>query len=233
MMNLNGKIIAIEGTDGSGKQTQTKKIIERLENEGYNVYSISFPNYSSDSSAPVRMYLNGEIGNSPSDVSAKVASIFFAVDRYVTYKKEIEKLYNKQDTVFVFDRYTGSNIIHQGSKLMTELGVDHEKLEEFILWLNALEHEEFKIPRADITVYLNVPLDYTKALRKGRSNKIDNSAKQDIHESDESYLNNCAVTGLHAARLLNWKVIECVKNGSMRSVEEISEEIWNNILNKA
>lgn len=226
-MNLKGKIIAIEGTDGSGKQTQTQKLIEKLKNEGYSVYSISFPNYSSDSSAPVRMYLNGEMGASPSAVSAKAASILFAVDRYVTYKKEIEELYNKQDTVFVFDRYTASNIIHQGSKLMTESEVDLKKLEQFILWVSSLEHEEFKIPKADVTIYLNVPIDYTKNLRKGRVNKIDNSTKQDIHEADDSYLNNCAVTGMCAAKLLNWKVVECVNDGAMRSVEDISEEIWN------
>lgn len=231
-MKLHGKIIAIEGTDGSGKQTQTEKLIERLKSEGYNVYSISFPNYSSDSSAPVKMYLNGEMGKAPGDVSAKAASILFAVDRYVTYKKEFEKLYNEKEAVFVFDRYTASNIIHQGAKLMTEMGVDTEKLRKFILWVDSLEHEELQIPKADITIYLNVPLEYTKTLRKNRANKINSSEKQDIHESNDMYLENCAVTGMSAAALLNWPVVECVESGVMRSVEDISEEIWHIVSNK-
>lgn len=226
-MNLSGKIITIEGTDGSGKHTQAKQLIKKLEKEGYNVYSISFPNYPSDSSAPVKMYLNGELGVAASDVSAKAASILFAVDRYVTYKKEFKELYDKQNTVFVFDRYTASNIIHQGAKLMTESGIDIQKLKQFVLWVDSLEHEELQIPKADITIYLNVPLEYTKALRKDRANKISGGTKQDIHESDDTYLSNCAVTGRCAAELLNWKVVECVKNETMRSVEDIAEEIWN------
>lgn len=231
-MKLRGKIIAIEGTDGSGKQTQTESLIKRLEDEGYNVYSISFPNYSSASSAPVKMYLNGEMGSAPGDVSAKAASILFAVDRYVTYKKEFEKLYNDKDTVFVFDRYTASNIIHQGAKLMTETGVDTKSLQEFILWVDSLEHQELQIPKADITIYLNVPLEYTKALRENRANKIDSGTKQDIHESNDAYLENCAVTGMSAAKILAWPVVECVKDGAMRSIESISEEVWNIISNK-
>lgn len=231
-MKLNGKIIAIEGTDGSGKQTQTKLLIERLTQEGYSVYSKSFPNYTSDSSAPVRMYLNGELGNTPTAVDAKAASILFAVDRYITYKKEFEKLYKEKQNVFVFDRYTASNIIHQGSKLLKEEKVDTKKLADFVLWVNFLEHEELQIPPADITIYLNVPLEYTKALRENRANKIDNGTKQDIHESDDAYLSCCAVTGICAAKNLNWDIVECVKEGSMRSVEDISEEIWQIISNK-
>ncbi len=231
-MKLNGKIIAIEGTDGSGKQTQTKLLIERLVQEGYSVYSKSFPNYTSDSSAPVRMYLNGELGNTPNAVDAKAASILFAVDRYVTYKKEFEELYKDRQHVFVFDRYTASNIIHQGSKLIRENKVDKKELADFVLWVNFLEHEELQIPPADITIYLNVPLEYTKALRENRANKIDNSKKQDIHEADDAYLNSCALTGMCAAKHLNWDVVECVKNGSMRSIDDISEEIWNIISNK-
>lgn len=229
-MRLNGKVIAIEGTDGSGKQTQSELLIERLKCEGYNVYSTSFPNYSSASSAPVKMYLNGEIGASPSDVDAKVASMFFAIDRYITYKKEFEKLYEQKENVFIFDRYTASNIIHQGSKLMTDDCADENKLREFVLWLNDLEHETLKIPKADITIYLNVPLDFTRKLRENRANKIDNGNKQDIHESNENYLNTCAFTGLTAAKLLGWKVVECVKDGAMRDKESIAEEVWKIIL---
>ena len=231
-MRLNGKIIAIEGTDGSGKQTQAKLLMQKLKEHEYDVYSTSFPNYSSDSSAAVKMYLSGQIGTLPNDVSAKAASIFFAVDRYITYKKEIEQLYKKKEKVFVFDRYTASNIIHQGAKLMTQSGVNYERLKRFIFWLNSLEHEDFQIPKADITIYLNVPFSSTKQLRKNRLNKIDNSCKQDIHESDDSYLENCEITGLSAAKLLGWDVVECIKDGIMRNADDISEEVWNIITNK-
>lgn len=231
-MRLNGKIIAIEGTDGSGKQTQAKLLMQKLKEHEYDVYSTSFPNYSSDSSAAVKMYLSGQLGTLPNDVSAKAASIFFAVDRYITYKKEIEQLYKEKEKVFVFDRYTASNIIHQGAKLMTQSGVNYERLKRFIFWLNSLEHEDFQIPKADITIYLNVPFNSTKQLRKNRLNKIDNSCKQDIHESDDSYLENCEITGLSAAKLLGWDVVECIKDGIMRNADDISEEIWNIITNK-
>lgn len=231
-MSLKGKIIVIEGTDGSGKQTQAAKLKERLEENGYNVYSTSFPNYKSDSSAAVRMYLNGQIKNSANDISAKAASIFYATDRYITYKKEIEDIYTKKEKVIVFDRWVNSNIIHQGAKLISSIADKEErkqKLMEFIKWLDILEHEDFEIPRADVVIYLNVPLDYTIKLREKRANKITGGEKQDIHEADEAHLKNASESGMMAANLLGWNVIECVNDGAMRSIEDISEEIWQKI----
>ncbi len=228
-MNLNGKIIVIEGTDGSGKQTQAERLSERLKKEGYIVYSTSFPNYQSDSSAAVKMYLNGEIKNNASDISAKAASIFYATDRYITYKKEIEPIYNRKDSVIVFDRWVASNIIHQGAKLIANITDEVERkrrLTEFITWLDSLEHEDFEVPRASKVIYLNVPLDYTIKLREKRANKITGSEKQDIHESDNSHLKNASESGMIASDILGWTVIECVKEDKMRSIEDISEEIW-------
>ncbi len=224
MMNLNGKIIVIEGTDGSGKQTQAAMLKENLIANGYTVYSSSFPNYGSDSSAAVRMYLNGEIKEKAEDVSAKAASILYAVDRYITYKKEMEEEYTSKDKVIVLDRYVASNIIHQGAKLIKAEG--EAGLEEFINWLNKLEHEDFEIPKADITIYLNVPVDYTMKLRANRANKITGGEKQDIHEASESHLRDASTSGLTAAKILNWNVIECVKDDSMRSINDIADEIW-------
>lgn len=224
MMNLNGKIIVIEGTDGSGKQTQAAMLKENLIAKGYTVYSSSFPNYGSDSSAAVRMYLNGEIKEKAEDVSAKAASILYAVDRYITYKKEMEEEYTSKDKVIVLDRYVASNIIHQGAKLIKAEG--EAGFEEFINWLNKLEHEDFEIPKADITIYLNVPVDYTIKLRENRANKITGGEKQDIHEASESHLRDASKAGLTAAKLLNWNVIECVEDDAMRTIEDIAEEIW-------
>ena len=126
-MGLNGKIIVVEGTDGSGKQTQAERLKQNLEKAGYEVFSASFPNYSSDSSAAVKMYLNGEIKEKPTDVSAKAASIFYAVDRYITYKKEIEEVHKEGKKVIVFDRWVASNIIHQGAKLSADLDDEDKK----------------------------------------------------------------------------------------------------------
>lgn len=231
-MSLNGKIIVIEGTDGSGKQTQTAKLKERLEKEGYIVYTTSFPNYESASSGPVKMYLNGEIKPNAKEISAKAASSFYAVDRYITYKKEVEPVYLKQDAVILFDRWSSSNIVHQGAKAISELSTEKERneaLEALIKWLDNLEHVDLSIPRADIVIYLNVPLDYTINLRKNRANKSTGGEKQDIHEADNSHLKDASESGLMAAKLLNWKVVECVKDGVLRSIEDIAEEIWQKV----
>ena len=224
-MNLKGKIIVIEGTDGSGKQTQAKMLKEHLLKEGYVVYSNSFPNYASDSSAAVKMYLNGEIKPKAEDVSAKAASIFYAVDRYITYKKEMEPIYESKEQVIVLDRYAASNIIHQGAKLMSSNN-DEEELEKFIFWLDNLEHKELQIPEADITIYLDVPVDYTIKLRQKRANKITGKDKQDIHEADESHLKNASKAGRIAASSLGWHVIDCVNEQGMRTIEDIANEIW-------
>lgn len=228
-MSLKGKIIVIEGTDGSGKQTQAAKLKEKLKDAGYTVYSSSFPNYESDSSAAVRMYLKGEIKEKAEDVSAKAASIFYAVDRYITYKKEMEAVRESHEQVIVLDRYVASNVIHQGAKLIKTEG--KEGLEEFIKWLNNLEHGDFEIPKADITIYLNVPVDYTIKLRENRANKITGGEKQDIHEASESHLRDASKAGLTAAKLLGWNVVECVKDDTMRTIDDIAEEIWQVVSN--
>lgn len=231
-MNLNGKIIVIEGTDGSGKQTQTARLKERLIKEGYDVYTNSFPNYNSDSSAAVKMYLNGEIRPNATEVSAEAASMFYAIDRYITYKREIEEVYAAKDKVIVFDRWVSSNIIHQGAKVVAEFfekNLRTKKIQEFINWLYDIEHRRLGVPEAYRTIYLNVPLEYTIALREKRANKITGGDKQDIHESDNSHLKNASESGLMAAKLLGWDVIECVRDGNMRSIEDISEEIWRKI----
>lgn len=231
-MSLNGKIIVIEGTDGSGKQTQAKLLKERLEQEGYTVYSTSFPNYPSDSSAAVRMYLNGQIKEKAEQVSAKAASVFYAVDRYITYKREIEPIYKEGESVVVFDRWVESNIIHQGSKLIANETGDSERsdrLKDFIYWLKNLEYGDFEVPRPDTTIYLNVPVDYTMALRKNRANKITGGEKQDIHEASEKHLIDASMTGLLAADILNWEVIECVKDGQMRTIDDIAQEVWQRV----
>ena len=223
------KIIVIEGTDGSGKATQTKILIEKLKALGKKVYNISFPKYESTSSSLVKMYLAGEIAENANDISAKAASIFYAADRYITYKKEMEEIYTSGEYIIVLDRYVGSNIIHQGSKCINSVedSKKFEAVKEFVLWLQNLEYEDCGIPREDLTIYLNVPLEYTIKLREGRLNKFSNQEKQDIHESDDNHLRNASISGNMACEILNWKKIECVKDDNMRTIEEISDEIFS------
>ena len=232
---MSGKLIIIEsGSDASGKATQTKKLYERLIADGYNVRKVEYPNYDSESSALVKMYLRGEFGQNAQEVSPYIASTFYAADRYITYKQQIEKEYVDGKTM-VFDRYVGSNIIHQGSKVISDLsGEDEkkEKLEQFITWLDNLEHNDFGIPRADVTIYLRVPVEYTIKLREGRNNKFTGGEKQDIHEADTNHLKNASMSGMMAANMLGWNVVECVKDDSMRTIDDIAEEVYNIVKNK-
>lgn len=234
-MKLAGKIIVIEGTDGSGKQTQAKLLKESLETMGYDVYSISFPNYESSSSALVKMYLNGEIKDAANEVSAEAASIFYAADRYITYKKEMEKVYKEGKKVILLDRYVGSNIIHQGSKKLKEvenLSIKEQEdvLSKFITWLADLEYNALGIPKPDITFFLNVPIDYTIKLREKRANKFTGGERQDIHEADTNYLKTAYKAGMITSKLLDWKVIPCIENDQMRSIEDIHNDIVNYII---
>lgn len=233
-MSLNGKIIVIEGTDGSGKQTQAKMLKERLETMGYDVYSTAFPRYDSDSSAAVRMYLDGKIKGKAGDISPKAASTFYAVDRYITHKREIEPVLEAGNSVIVFDRWVESNIIHQGAKVIAGISncpERQEHLQDFANWLYNLEYNDFEVPKPHVTIYLNVPIEYTIKLRKDRANKINGGSVQDIHEADNSHLINASEAGMLAAKMFNWEVIECVENDKMRTIEDIAEEIWQRINN--
>lgn len=228
------KIIVIEGTDGSGKATQTKLLMERLKEEGYNIFTTSFPKYDSDSSALVKMYLNGKITENANGVSPKAASVFYAADRYITYKKELEPLYNSGDYIMVLDRYSGSNIIHQGAKVISCLSdnkMAEQELQNFIMWLYEFEHNDMDIPKPDAVIYLNVPVEYTEKLREGRKNKSNGEEKQDVHESDSSHLRNASKSGLMAADMLGWYVVQCVKDDEMRTIEDISDEVFNIVKN--
>ncbi|WP_064615575.1 dTMP kinase [Streptobacillus moniliformis] len=218
-----GKLIIIEGTDGSGKQTQTRKLYNRLVNNGINVKKISFPNYNSDASVLVKMYLSGKFGSKPTDVNAYTASTFYGIDRYASYKLEWEIEY-LSDYVIISDRYTGSNMIHHGSKIDDEI----EK-EKYLNWLEDLEFNKFELPRPDLTIFLNVPIEYTFNLMKNRDNKFTGDSKKDIHERDEEYLKKSYYNALNIAREKNWKIINCVVDNNMLSIDDIHELIYDEV----
>ena len=178
-----GKLIVIDGLDGCGKHTQAEILKSRLENEGHKVKLVSFPNYSSLSSGPVRMYLGGEISDNPEDINPYMAASFYIVDRAISYYKEIKRFYD-EGYIIISDRYISSNIIYQTSKIK-----DKEEAETFIKWDYDFEINKNKIPKEDIVICLTLPIETSQKLMSGRY-KGDENLK-DIHEKDIEYLNKC------------------------------------------
>ena len=216
-----GKLIVLEGTDGSGKSTQFRLMAERLTNENRQFHRLVFPRYSQESSALIRMYLGGEFGTNPSDVNAYAASAFFAVDRYASYKQDWGQWY-KDGGLILSDRYTTSNAVHQASK---EEGANRIA---FLKWLYEFEYDKMGLPKPDLTIYLDVPTDFTEKLMRGREAATGTTA--DIHEQDLQYLATCRETGREAAQYYGWTVIECVRDGKMRSIEDIHQEIYGHVI---
>ena len=216
-----GKLIVLEGTDGSGKSTQFRLMAQRLTEENVEFRRLVFPRYENDSSALIRMYLGGQFGTKPSDVNAYAASAFYAVDRYASYKQDWGKWY-EDGGLILSDRYTTSNAVHQASK---ETG---ENRDAFLKWLYEFEYDKLGLPRPDLTIYLDVPTDFTEKLMRHREQ--DTGTKADIHEQDTEYLNTYRRTGRAAAEFYGWTVIDCVKDGQMRSIEDIHQEIYGHVI---
>ena len=212
-----GKLIVIEGTDGSGKSTQFRLLSQRLENESKTFRRLVFPRYSEPSSALIRMYLGGEFGTDPSDVNGFAASAFFAVDRYASYKQDWGKWYEEGGLV-IADRYTTSNAVHQAAKL------SGDEQDAFLSWLYDFEYCKLGLPEPDLVIYMDVPTDHTERLMRHREQ--DTNTKADIHEQDSNYLATCRAAGRNVAKSWNWTVINCVRDGQMRSIEDIHDEVY-------
>lgn len=215
-------LISIEGTDASGKETQSRKLFEQLKSNNFATKLISFPDYNSESSALVKMYLNGCFGDKPEDVNPKAASIFFASDRYASYRTHWIEEYQK-GSIIIADRYTTSNVIHQASKIESKA-----ERQEFIDWLFDLEYNIFGIPKPDLTIFLNMPFEFSKKLMENRMNKISGEEKKDIHESNFEYLKKTNENALEISRILGWIKVDCVDAAfKLKSVEEIQNEIYS------
>lgn len=215
-----GRLFVIEGVDGSGKATQSERLYTRLKNENLSPLKLTFPDYESTSSDIVKKYLAGEFGKKASDVAPKTASTFFAIDRYVSYKTKWEKFY-KDNGIIIADRYTTSNMIHQASKID-----DESKKEEFLNWLEDFEYNIYSLPRPDVTIFLDVPVQIGYEISKNRKNKINGSETLDIHESDREYINKSYENSKFIAKKYGWKTICCVKDEKMRTIEDIHEQIY-------
>lgn len=215
-----GKLIVIEGLDGSGKATQAKLLTDYLLTTGANTIMISFPDYESDSSALIKMYLNGEFGDSPEDVNAYAASSFYAVDRYASFKKNWKNEY-EDGAIIIADRYTTSNMIHQCSKL------PREQWKAFNTWLMEYEYMLLGIPEPSTVIYLKSEIEIGQELMDVRYHG--DEAKKDIHERDIEYLKRCKSAADYCAEQYNWIEIECLENGKLRTINEIQKEIIDKV----
>lgn len=215
-----GKLIAIDGVDASGKQTHTELLTEYLQNKGIKVRRLSFPMYDSPSSALVKMYLSGELGKSADDVDAYCASTLFAADRFATYRSDWHKDYEDADTVIVADRYVSSNMIHQAGKIC-----DTAEKDKFLDWLSDFEFNLYRLPRPDLTLFLDMPPEYGRILMQNRANKFSGSSELDIHEGDFSYLEKSYNNAKYVAEKFRWTHIPCVLDGKIRAIDDIFAEI--------
>lgn len=217
---MSGRLMVLEGTDGSGKSTQFELLRRRLERESVPFRHAVFPRYDQPSSALIRLYLEGEFGSAPGDVNAYAASAFYAVDRYASYRQDWGIWYEDGGLVLC-DRYTTSNAVHQASKLP---GQDRES---FLRWLYEFEFDKLGLPRPDLVLYLDMPVEQSEHLLRRRETTTDTQA--DIHERDSAYLAACREAASYAADLLGWRRIPCVEAGQLRTVEEIHQDIWKEV----
>ncbi len=219
-MDKKGKLIVIEGLDGSGKATQAKLLFEALRDREERAMKVSFPDYESDSSALVKMYLAGQFGSQPGDVNAYAASSFYAVDRYASYKKDWEGFYLSGGVV-VADRYTTSNAVHQCSKL------PEDQWDGFLDWLFHFEYDLLGIPAPDKVIYLQTSAATTADLLLKRYHG--DASREDIHEADQDYMARSRQAAEYCSGRLGWTTVRCLRDGQMRPVEEIHKEIMEKL----
>lgn len=218
---MDGRLIVMEGLDGSGKATQAKILHEKLLKWGKQVREISFPNYAEPSSALVKMYLAGELGREAGDVNAYAASAFYSVDRFASYQRHWKEDY-ASGTLILCDRYTTSNMVYQTEKL------HREEWDNFLAWLQDFEYNKLGLPKPNKVIYLDMHPNTSKKLLLARYKG--DEGKKDLHEADFQYLVNCRQTALYAAEKCGWSVIRCCDGETPYPVEEIAQKIWETVL---
>lgn len=223
-MDKKGKLIVIEGVDGSGKETQSRALYERLKKEGEKVLFVSYPRYDNISSAMIKQYLAGGFGKDPESVNPYAASTFYAVDRYASYKEDLQD-FLAGDGIVIADRYTTSNMIHQAVKLH-----DFEERRLFLDWLSDFEFRLLGLPEPNQVFFLDVPPEAGKNLMIHRRNKITGEKAKDIHESNPAYLRHAYHTAKELAERYQWQIVQCTNDGVMRSIESIHEEIYSSVI---
>lgn len=223
-----GKIIVIDGLDGSGKGTQVDLLYSKLKEQGYNVYKMDFPDYNCMSAGAIKMYLNRDLGDNPMELNPYMCSNFYSVNRAVYYHTKLKRILEQDDSIVLADRYISANIIHQGAKIL-----DKDRQKEFFEWTYDNEVDKMGLPLEDMTIILRVPVWKSQELMSARYNN--DESKKDLHEVNIDYLEKCYTTVSYAVEHLNrigynWKVIDCLNDSNeMKTREEITAEILENI----
>lgn len=213
---MKGTLIVLEGIDGSGKETQASLLEKKLKEKGREVMHISFPDYKSPSSALVKMYLKGDFGKNPEDVNPYAASLFYAVDRFASYRMKWKDFYQKGG-IIIADRYTTSNMVHQMTKYE-----DKKARKDFLSWLEKTEYEELELPVPDLVILLDIPLGVSENLVKERARQ---GGSMDIHEQHLDYLRKCHDAYQELVNLYGWKRIPCTEEGKLRTIEDIGKGV--------
>jgi len=211
-----GKLIIIEGLDGSGKSTQTALLEDFLNGRGIEYKKIKLPDYESKSSTLVNMYLGGEFGTDAGAVNAYAAGAFYAVDRFASYTLKWKRDYEK-GVLILADRYATSNSIYQMEKL------DKSQWDSYLEWSEDFEYNKIGIPKPDLVIYLDMPIDISQKLMTGRYKGDED--KKDVHEANVEFLKKCRESALYAAKKQGWKVVLCAQNGEPLSIETIHNKI--------
>ena len=217
---MKGKLIVFEGTDGSGKATQSRLLCERLTREGVAYKNIDFPRYGKPSAAMVQEYLDGKLGRHPGDVNAYAASLMFSMDRYASYKQDWGAFYESGGLV-IADRYTTSNAVHQTSKLPPE------QQRPFVDWLFDFEYQKLGLPAPDRVLYLDLPTELSEQMMRRREEATHTHA--DIHEQDEAYLRSCRESAARVVDWCGWQRIRCDRDGRIRSIQDIHQEVLERV----
>lgn len=227
-MDLRGKFIVIDGTDGVGKATQVSLLAGRMTREGYDVGIIDFPQYGTRAAAMVEEYLAGKYGGAD-EVSPYAASIFYACDRFDAAKQIREAL--AEGRTIIANRYTASNMGHQGGKI-----ADDDERRRFWEWIMDLEFVKMGIPKADVTLILDVSAEIGAVLaqKRARQEFLLKPKKQDIHEVNVEHLRQAAAAYLELAKLWprDFVAVTCTKGGEIVSPEEAHERVWQAIVGR-
>ena len=211
-----GKLFVIDGTDGSGKQTQLDTLKKRLTDEKIDYRTVSFPNYDSPSSSLVKMYLAGEFGTDAKAISPYIASTFYAADRYATYVTQYKEYY-ENGGIILADRYTTANMVHQAGKIANE-----KEREKFLEWLWDFEFNLYGLPVPTEVFFLKMPPEKALELIANRENKFTHDTQKDIHERDKNHIIDSYNAAIDVAKKYNWYTVKCVRNDEIRSIEAVS-----------
>ncbi|NLU25458.1 MAG: thymidylate kinase [Clostridiales bacterium] len=217
---MSGTLIVFEGTDGSGKATQSKLLCRELEKNGIPFKKLDFPRYDEESSALVKLYLGGAFGTHPDDVNAYAAATFYAVYRYDSYKQDWGSFY-EGGGLLIADRYTTSNAVHQTSKLPAAERV------KFLNWLFDFEYHLLGLPKPTRVLYLDMPTELTEQMMRAREDRT--GTKADIHEQDEAYLRRCRENAEAVVKFCSWEKIDCARNGKILSIDEIHAKVMERV----